>query len=625
MLIGIHFTTAEAQALHARLQKDSDFSRIRKAIQVLLSGPHPLAACKPGPPPPAPMKPDQIDGLTGTATVLAVYHMLDPTPGVERTLRDFLLWTREQEVLLHYGAFLEGHFLKAIILALDAVGETLTPDQRRAVLEHLILTTVEDPDPTAFVNNHPAGHVPLRRTLDYPGSGFHVRDEDINNWDILGAMGVLYVARAADALLPHRAADVAAWTAVAQCRVEKFFRLQYTDEGEYGEGPGYYSYATAGAILVLELLKHWPRGAWWPELKLTGLMASARWARECSPREVVHGAFNFNDCGLGGREYPFVIGWVAAQTRDPAAQAFGDELLALTAAGLKEESPARFDLENFLWSLLWRDPTLTGMPSRDPATHNFGRFGTVISRTGYTSDDLCFCFRCGALAGAHTHADRGNFLLTAYGENIVAEAGKPLDRSIPEYNRFHRQSAAHNIAMPTGQPQVWYDGARGCNGHITEFATLPDGLFLRADITEVYPGVGRVERSVRFSQRGWLVIQDFIEKPGAGIDFLLHTDNRDRQADLSITPNHAVIRRPKASLLVFPLWGGQFKDAGTNYQDSDPHGLRSLVLHRAADRLATLLVVVRAGEEDSVQVAGAGPRQWELTIRGQSELINLQQ
>ena len=109
-----------------------------------------------------------------------------------------------------------------------------------------------------------------------------------------------------------------------------------------------------------------------------------------------------------------VIGWVAAQTRDPAAQAFGAELLAVFAAGLTEEAPGRFDLENLLWALVWRDPTVKRALPSGPATHNFGRFGTVISRTGYTSDDLCFCFRCGDLAGAHTHADRGNFLLTAY-------------------------------------------------------------------------------------------------------------------------------------------------------------------------------------------------------------------
>ena len=622
MLIGIQFTSSEAQALRARLQENPHWPRIRKAIHAFLTGDHPFVECKPGPPRPAPMTQDLLCRLNSAAT-LAVYHMLEPTPAIERTLRNFLLWTLEQEVLLHYGAFLEGEFLKGIILALDAVGETLTPEQRRAVLEHLILTTVEDPDPTAFVNHHPDGHVPMRRTLDDPGSGFHLKDEEINNWDILGAMGLLHVARAADALLPHRAANVEAWVAVARRRVEKFFRLQYADEGEFGEGPGYYSYATGGAILVLEMLKRWPRGSWGKELKLNGLLASARWARECSPREVVHGVFNFNDCGLGGRESPAVIGWVAAQARDPAAQAFGDALMACSMAELKEDSPGCSDLETLLWSALWRDPTLGGKAPRGPATHHFGRFGTVISRTGYTSDDLCFCFRCGDHAGAHTHADRGHFLLAAHGEHLVAEGGKPLDRSIPEYHRYHRQSAAHNVAMPIGRTQVWHDGERACNGHILRFEPLPDGCRLHADLSEVYPGAGRVERILRFSQRGWLLVEDFIERPGAGIDFLLHTDHRDRKADLLLKPDQAILRRPGATLLVFPLLGGQIRDAGTSYQESDPQGLRSLVLHRAADRMATLLVAVRPGEEGSVQVSPDSTRRWKMTLHGQTETVGL--
>ena len=62
---------------------------------------------------------------------------------------------------------------------------------------------------------------------------------------------------------------------------------------------------------------------------------------------------------------------------------------------------------------------------------------------------------------------------------------------------------------------------------------------------------------------------------------------RDRKAELSVQNGHALIKRPRASLVIFPLLSVQIIDDGTHFQDGDREGLRSLILRRS--RLASTL------------------------------------
>src|ERR1043166_2827818 len=309
MLLEIHISEDEAQALRARLAASPWMPRLHRIVHAYLARENVFTQARRVAPRAAGVTSQLMSPLSHAAASLSLYHAIEPTPVIESVLQNFLLWTLEQKVMLVHGAFLQGLYLRSVILALDAVGESLSKEQRTAILEHLILTAVDNPDASDPVNNRPDKNAPMRRVMEIPGTGFHLKDEHVNNWDLLGSMGVLYVARATDALLPNRDADVNTWTEVARRRVERFFRLQYTDEGEYGEGPSYYSYATQGAVSMLDMLQRWPRGAWWKGLPLNGLMASARWAREVQPREVVHGPFNYNDCSLGVYEAPTVIHW----------------------------------------------------------------------------------------------------------------------------------------------------------------------------------------------------------------------------------------------------------------------------------------------------------------------------
>lgn len=603
MLLGIHITDDEAAALRARVGESLPFLRLRAAVAALLAGPNLYDRTKPGMVNSTVADPYSLGHVTAG---MSVYHALEPSPTVEAVLLDFLRWIPAQESLMWGQNISLGQFLKGAVLALDAVGEKLGEEERRGILEHLILTCIDNPDPAALPNNHPTGAQPMKRYLEIPGWGFHLPDATVNNWDVVCGQGLLYMARAVEALLPERADDAREWAAIARKRLERVLRLTFSPGGENGEGPGYYSYGTFAVLLMLDCLRRWP-GQSTDGLFLDGLYASAEWSRQMHPREVAFGTVNVSDCGLGCSEQPAILHWIAARAGDGGAQALGDALLARAMAG---KAP---DPEALAYSLLWRDPALTAVEPTGPFARCFGRFGTVAMRTGYTANDRYLLLRCGDYAGAHTHADRGSFLMQAYGELLATDAGCPADRSIPAFKAYHTQTAGHNCALPIGQPQERVIGDTFLQGAITEFRRDRDSIFITADCSQVYPGAGQVLRRLRVMDAGGMLIHDTIEHPGEGIEFLLHTDNRDRQANIDVADGRITIRRPKASLLLFPLLGGTAEDLGAQYQDSDPEGQRALSIRIHGGEMLTLLVPVRVGEEDTVQVEAIGARRWRVS------------
>ncbi|MHB9131436.1 MAG: heparinase II/III domain-containing protein [Armatimonadota bacterium] len=619
MLFGIHLQNQEIPALRKRLLGSEAFDQLRQGLQCYLNGPNTFELTKFGFRNSSEVNPYE---LGHNAAALSLFHGIEPTPQVADVLTQFLRWTLEQESLMWGQNISLGQFLKGAVLALDAVGEEMDPAECAAILQHMIDTCIQNDDPDALPNNHPTGAIPMRPYLEIPGRNFHVPDAQVNNWDVVCGQGLLYVARAAATLLPEYAVEAETWVAIARRRLERFLDLIYTPQGEYGEGPGYYSYGTFAGIMMLDCLACRQGGCWLAGLPMEGLLASARWSREVCPREVEHGTFNINDCSLGRLESPAVLHWIAARTQDPIAQGYGDVLLAQAVRRL-HGTFHEHSFEGIAYALCWRDKELAAEAPAGWSARHFGRFGSVICRTGYTSDDICLWTRSGDYAGAHTHADRGGFLLTAYGENLVSEAGCPTDRSIPAFKAFHTQVDGHNCARPLGQSQQREVEGTYLHGALTEFREEEGRVFIREDCSAVYPGAGAVTREITFSRQGWVLIHDRIEQPGEGIEFLLHTDNHDRQAMATITPDRLRITRPNASLLVIPLNGAEIVDLGANYQDSDTEGLRSFALRRDAIELTILLIACRRGEEETVAVERLAGNRWQFHLAGESEEIML--
>ncbi len=586
MLLHLHLSPERLRERREILRQDPAFTELRARLRRVLAGPTVLDHTLPGLVNSADVCAYDIGHLGGA---LAICHMLEPLPEAERRLLNLLRWIPAQTSLMWGQNISLGQFLKGVILALDAVGEQLSGTERAAVLDHLTAFCIENPDPTHIANCHPTGAQPMRRYLEIPGTGFHIKDEQVNNWDSVCGLGLLYMARAVAALQPERAATAQAWRDIAVVRLQRFLRRAYSHEGECGEGPSYYSYGTTPCVLMLDCLEHWPgQPATVTPDELTGLLNSPRWSREMYHARLEDGRFNLNDSMTAGYESPGVVHWIAARAHDPQAQGYGDDLRRLHL-GLEDGDVQAS--EHLVQSFLWRDPSLAARRTTGRRAFAFGRLGTVICRQGDAAQDAHFLLQAGEHAGAHTHAARGNLLLWAHGEYLLCDAGMPADRSIPAYFPWHRLTGAHNCVQIGRQSQVWENERGHVRGRITRLDTQAAGVLISADCTEVWPDARRVERHLFFSWQGWVLVCDRVEVAKGPVELLFHTDNRDRQATILLQRDAVVLGRPRASLwILFGSGLGQALDEGAHYLESDPQGMRSVRIACTAPESVCLLL-----------------------------------
>lgn len=78
--------------------------------------------------------------------------------------------------------------------------------------------------------------------------------------------------------------------------------------------------------------------------------------------------------------------------------------------------------------------------------------GYYVMRSGWDRDALYLAFDAGPYGGKHQHEDKLNFVLTAYGRDLVVEAGSyAFDES--KWRQFTLNSYGHNVIIVDGMPQ----------------------------------------------------------------------------------------------------------------------------------------------------------------------------
>jgi hypothetical protein len=189
-----------------------------------------------------------------------------------------------------------------------------------------------------------------------------------------------------------------------------------------------------------------------------------------------------------------------------------------------------------------------------PTSKIFKDKGNAVFRTGWGgTDEIALLYRAGANFNHH-HADQGAFLLTAFGEPLVTEAGWSDYYKDPYYATFFTQAIGHSTVLVDGDP---------------ESQTIPDTPQFKAldtypriidSITsEFYDGVGselssvyknRLERYVRrivFVKPYYFVVYDDLKAKANPMlfDFLLHLPDR---AGIKTEASAAIYNGKKASL-----------------------------------------------------------------------------
>jgi len=430
-----------------------------------------------------------------------------------------------------------GSSLARLCIAFDFCGNHLNEELRRQFLGAAVARAVENRRPDVRARAAETDRPFIADFADYTARQFHAGLHETNNWDVVCTSPLVMLPRLVEKYLdeagleeltPPRAEDDPAlrvdrqacrrWYALGRERLLQFVGRCFSHQGEYAEGPSYYSYGVREALLMLEAA----RNGSGDDLYTPSLLRSPGWLRSLYPWDVGRGRFNFNDATWGS-EAPEVLLRLAAESHDATAQR-----LALDLMECRENPSSEALALDFLWMDPWLEPG--PMPSgRDAAR------------------DAVLGFRCGRWCGAHTHLDRNQFVLAAFGEYLAVDAGDCRRLEGAE----HWKTAAHNAVLADNRGQV------GNNQYPTHGCLLKaehrDGLSLIiGDASLCYPHLTCALRTLLVHLPYYVVVFDILEGHADSFQWLVQTDNRDGKGRIGARDGHFVLERPAAELHVWP-------------------------------------------------------------------------
>jgi hypothetical protein len=190
-----------------------------------------------------------------------------------------------------------------------------------------------------------------------------------------------------------------------------------------------------------------------------------------------------------------------------------------------------------------------------PTSRLFSDKGNAVFRSGWGPEDFVFLYRAGPNFN-HNHADQGSFLLNAFSENLVTEAGWSDYYKDPYYATFFTQAIGHNTILVDGNPEsqgiadTTQFAALNTYPRITDPITSEFYDTLGSDLKAVYQDrLDRYIRRIVFVKPHYFVIYDDLSAKGAPatFDWLLHLPDRTR---INTSPGLTLYDGNKAALAV---------------------------------------------------------------------------
>jgi hypothetical protein len=158
---------------------------------------------------------------------------------------------------------------------------------------------------------------------------------------------------------------------------------------------------------------------------------------------------------------------------------------------------------------------LDGPPAREPHLPEVQRF-PVCDRVLLRSGPATLFFEGGPQVGDHTHPDKGQFILEAYGERLAADPGM-CDYSDPAHLSF-KSTYRHNLVTVGGKDQSYRDAL-----HAVVIRRLdssdPSATLIDADLSGAYKELSSYDRRILFVRAAlpYVVVVDEVEcVAGAG-------------------------------------------------------------------------------------------------------------
>jgi hypothetical protein len=206
-----------------------------------------------------------------------------------------------------------------------------------------------------------------------------------------------------------------------------------------------------------------------------------------------------------------------------------------------------------LSKFIFYDDSVQPQAPKLPTSRVFSEKGHAVFRTGWTPEDIVFLFRAGPNFNHH-HADQGSFLLTAFGEVLLSEAGWSDYYKDPYYATFFTQAIGHNTVLVGDNPESQSIPDTPQFKALNKYPRITDSITsefydgVRSELSSVYQErLQSYARSIVFVKPNYFVVFDDLKtnRTPEQFDLLLHLPRRDR---IKIDNLTAIYNGEKASL-----------------------------------------------------------------------------
>jgi Heparinase II/III-like protein/Domain of unknown function (DUF4962) len=320
-------------------------------------------------------------------------------------------------------------------------------------------------------------------------------------------------------------------------KFEDHVAASYLPDGSYGEGVSYQEFDLETTALACAALERVFDLDFWRRSRVIESLAYPLYTFA----QPVSASLDMGDSHPpSGR----TIAPLVSRAKDPTLQWFYDQFRHLEIR----------DLIFFDDSIKPQGPQMAQLPT----SRIFQNKGNAVFRTGWSKDDWVFLFRAGPNFN-HNHADQGSFLLTAFGEPLVTEAGWSHYYNDPYYATFFTQAIGHNTVLVDGNPESQgiadtpQFAALNAYPKITDAITSEYYDAVGSDLVSVYrERLSRYTRRIVFVKPHYFVVFDDLAVNGepAKFDWLLHLPAISR---ITTMPGLALYNTDRAGLAVRTL------------------------------------------------------------------------
>lgn len=397
----------------------------------------------------------------------------------------------------------------------------------------------------------------------------------------------------------------------------------YGPDGAWGEGPGYWSYAThytAYGLAALQSALNNDFGL----LQTKGLAESGYFPIYTTGPTGLY--LNFADCGERSSRRPLpCMFWLARVYNNPLYAESEHEMIAKSRA-----SPEH---------IIWYVPASQKKPSaRDLDRYFRGPVEVAVLRSAWNDPDALFVgVKAGYNQVNHGHLDLGNFELDALGVRWARDLGSD-NYNLPGYwdgkrggerwSYYRLNSASHNVPMLAGEdqdPQAVSSFTKPALSEVEGVEANKETPFVLVDLTSAYQKrAKKVTRGVAMveNRRAVLVQDEFELKEPCEVAWAMTTDakiNIERKSTAVLTAGgkELVARVLSPADAEFVVESAEQKPP----QESNK-GVSRLVLRLSSAkgdvRIAVLLCPVWQDGKVVKQVGIKPLKEWEVKSYGKS-------